>query len=52
MRESRKLDKVLKSIAEVSSESASFFGVYEPQMPEQLLKQKKENRNQTVNKNV
>ena len=47
MRESRKLDKVLKSIAEVSSESASFFGFYEPQMPEQLLKQKKENRNQT-----
>ena len=42
MRESRKLDKVLKSIAEVSSESASFFYLYEPKMPEQLLKQKKE----------
>ncbi len=43
MRESRKIvGKVLKSIAEVSSESASFFYLYEPKMPEQLLKQKKE----------
>lgn len=38
---------VLKTVANVSVESASFLGFYEPKMPEQLRKQ-----NKTTNKNV
>lgn len=42
MREHKKLiGKILKNVAEITSESASLFCLYEPQMPSQLLKKKK-----------
>ena len=41
MKENKKLvGKILKSVAKVSSESASIFCFYEPKMPMQLLKEK------------
>ena len=41
MREYKKIiEKVLKNVATVTSESASLFCLYEPQMPAKLLKNK------------
>lgn len=53
MRNRRKLvGKVLMSIATVSGESASIFGLYEPKMPEQLQKKLRREKCQKVNKDV
>ena len=45
------LKKTLASIASLSCESASFLCLYEPKLPEQLLKKNKKSKN-TMKKNV
>lgn len=54
MKENKKLvGKILKSVAEVSSETASIFCFYEPKMPMQLLKEKQTIKSfHKVNKSV
>ena len=54
MKENKKLvGKILKSVAKVSSESASIFCFYEPKMPMQLLKEKQTKKScHKVNKSV
>lgn len=53
MREYKKLiGKALKTVATVTSESASLFCLYEPKMPAQLLKNNTTEKCQKEKKNV
>ena len=53
MKESKNfVDKMLRSVATVSCETASIFCFYEPKVPEQLLKKQEMENCKTVNKNV
>lgn len=38
------IEKTIRVVAEVSSETASWFAFYEPKLPEKLVKKDKENK--------